>query len=77
MEAASYKKPLILRDLPVFKEIAADNAFYFSGLSPENLADKLIEWLELYKDNKYPVSDNIRFISWDDCTEKVLSIISK
>ncbi len=77
MEAASYKKPLILRDLPVFKEIAADNAFYFSGLSPENLADKLIEWLELYKNNKYPVSNNIRFISWDDCTEKILSIISK
>lgn len=77
MEAASYKKPLVLRDLPVFKEIAADNAFYFSGLSPQGLADKIEEWIKLYKENKHPVSDNIKFISWDDCTSKVLSIITE
>lgn len=77
MEAASYKKPLILRDLPVFKEIAADNAFYFSGLSPQELADKIEEWIELYKQNRHPTSDNIKFISWDDCTSKVLSIITE
>ena len=76
MEAASYKKPLILRELPVFKEIAGDNAFYFSGLSPQDLADKLEEWIGLYKQQKYPVSDNIKFISWDDFTEKVLSIVT-
>ena len=37
-EGARYGKPLILRDLPVFRELAGDNATYFSGEKGEDLA---------------------------------------
>ncbi len=42
-EGAGHGKPLILRDMPVFREIAGDGATYFSGRSAEALADCLEE----------------------------------
>lgn len=39
IEGAHHGKPLILRDIPVSREIAGDHATYFSGLDPEPLAD--------------------------------------
>lgn len=49
VESAAYNKPIIARDLPAFREIAGENAFYFSGLAPSDLANKIKEWLVLYK----------------------------
>ncbi|WP_058833866.1 glycosyltransferase family 4 protein [Luteimonas abyssi] len=44
IEASQYGVPVVCRDLPVFKEIAGDAAFYFSGYTPEALADALRAW---------------------------------
>ena len=74
-EGAYFKKPLILRDIPVFREIAGDNAFYFSGTEAEALSAKIEEWLELYKNNSHPKSDKIRLLTWKDCSQKVLEIL--
>ena len=76
IEASYYKKPLIIRDIPVFREIAGDNAFYFSGLSAEELADKIEEWLSLYKAGKHPLSQ-IQYLSWDECAENIYNIITQ
>ena len=48
-EGAHFKKPLILRDIPVFREIAGENAFYFTGEDSQSLAAKIEEWLSLYQ----------------------------
>ena len=37
---------LLLRDLPVFREVAGDSASYFSGQSPEELAAAIAAWIE-------------------------------
>ena len=66
IEATYHNKPLILRDLPVFKEIAGENAFYFSGFNGEDLANAIEEWLDLYKENKYPKSDKIKYLTWEE-----------
>lgn len=76
VEAAYYKKPLIVRDIPVFREIAKDSAFYFDTLSEDVLAQKIIEWLELYKNDKAPVS-NIEALTWNDCAQNIYNIITK
>jgi glycosyltransferase involved in cell wall biosynthesis len=34
IEAARYKLPIIARDTPIFREVAGEWAFYFSGLKP-------------------------------------------
>lgn len=75
-EGASFGKPLILRDIPVFREIAGDNAFYFSGTKPEELSQKLEEWLSLYKNGEEPDSKNIKLRTWRDCASDVLETLT-
>lgn len=77
IEAAIYKKPLIIRDIPIFREVAGENAFYFTGTSGIDLAVKIQEWLELYDSGKYPRSDKISYISWEQCVKNVFTYISE
>ncbi len=44
IEAARHGVPLLLRDLPVFREVAGEHATYFSGPSPDVLARALTAW---------------------------------
>lgn len=80
-EGARYGKPLILRDLPVFREIAGNNATYFSCLEPENLAGALEEWMELSQKGLIPSSENIQTLSWEESTlfmlQKLIHISKK
>jgi glycosyltransferase involved in cell wall biosynthesis len=64
IEAAKNKKPIIARELPVFREVAGEHAFYFSGLTPKELADALIAWLVLYSKNIHPNSAGMHYLSW-------------
>ncbi len=76
VEGAKYKKPLILRDIPVFKEIAGENAFYFYGIKPENLADSIKKWLELYRTGQIPDSSQIKPLTWHKSTEMLLESLN-
>lgn len=71
IEAAHYKLPIIARDIPVFREVAGDCAFYFNGNTAPELADSLTAWLELYKTNQHPKSDHLQWSTWQESTEKL------
>ncbi|MFA5835578.1 MAG: glycosyltransferase family 1 protein [Bellilinea sp.] len=75
IEAASHNTPLILRDLPVFKEIAGDNATYFSGLEPESLASVIVQWLDQDRLGVVPSSDKIEFLSWGQSVSQLMDVI--
>lgn len=75
VEASNYQKPLIIRDLPVFREIVGDNAFYFSGFEPDDLAEKIKEWIEQYRNNTYPKSCKYTE-TWETCTKKICEILA-
>ena len=47
IEAAQHKLPIIARDIPVFREVAGEHAYYFSGLDPQSLAESVKNWLTL------------------------------
>lgn len=70
VEAAANGKPLILRDLPVFREIAGDNAIYFKGAEPADLAHVLEKWLE--PETARPTGGQIPVKSWRECAESLL-----
>lgn len=76
-EGARYGKPLILRDLPVFKELAGKNAFYFSGTKDEDLASAVEEWLSLYEAGTVPDSSRISIQSWRESTFAMLDELIK
>lgn len=76
-EGAYYGKPLILRDIPVFREIAGDNAFYFSGYEPEALAAAMEQWIDLFRAGKAPSSAGIHLTTWQEHGEKLLAILTE
>jgi glycosyltransferase involved in cell wall biosynthesis len=75
VEAARHGLPLILRDIPIFREIAGDNAYYFSGFEAEDLAAAIAEWLKLYREDKHPKSDDIKTYTWKESAEELLKIL--
>lgn len=75
IEAAHFGTPLILRDIPVFRELAGDNASYFSGLAPEDLASEIISWLERNRYGQIPSSLKIKGITWAESTSQLVDTI--
>jgi len=45
VEAAYHRKPILARDIPVFREIGGDRAAFFAGGSTESLAQSIDKWL--------------------------------
>jgi glycosyltransferase involved in cell wall biosynthesis len=64
IEAAHYGLPVIVRDIPVFREVAGEGAYYFDGQSPDELADAIQNWLTLHKKQSAPSSKAIKPLTW-------------
>jgi glycosyltransferase involved in cell wall biosynthesis len=74
LEAARYGLPLLLRDLPVFKEVAGNNATYFSANSTESLATAIEKWTHSSEAQKTDV-ENIQTITWNESKSQVLKAL--
>jgi len=66
IEAAQYKLPIIARDIPVFREVAGEYAYYFEGLSVNDLTKTIRQWLALYLTNQYPKSSDMKWLTWEE-----------
>ena len=75
IEAAQHKLSIIAREIPVFREVAGDHAFYFSGKGPANLARVLRDWLILYHSGQHPKSEGMTWLTWKQSTQQLLDII--
>jgi glycosyltransferase involved in cell wall biosynthesis len=73
IEAAQYRIPIVARNLPVFREVASDHAYYFCGPDETALADALREWLALGE--KAPASTGIRWYTWQESTRDLLDVV--
>ena len=77
VEGAEHGRPLVLRDLPVFRETAGASATYFSGRSADDLADCLKNWLHRREAGDVVSSENIRVLSWDESANMLLSRLAE
>lgn len=75
IEAARHKLPIIARDIPVFREVASDHAFYFSGNAPQDLTAAIKEWLDLYARGEAPSSNSMPWITWHESTQQLLDVV--
>jgi glycosyltransferase involved in cell wall biosynthesis len=75
IEAARHGVPLIVRDIPVFREVCSHYAQYYVGQSPSRLAEAVTEWLNLFADNRHPCSEGIGFVSWKESARNVLLLL--
>lgn len=71
IEAAQHKLPVIARDIPVFREVAGEHAYYFSGKQADDLAQAINKWLKLYAANEHPASGNMPYLTWKESASQL------
>ena len=75
IEAAQHKLPIIARDIPVFREVAGDHAYYFDGEDSDELAIAIRNWLALYEKGKHHTSDKMPWLTWKDSAVQLLNLL--
>jgi glycosyltransferase involved in cell wall biosynthesis len=75
IEAAKHGLPVIARELPVFREVAGEHAYYFQGLTPRDLAASLEHWLALHREGQAPDSGGIRWLTWGQSARQLLDLL--
>lgn len=75
VEAAQHKLPIIARDIPVFREVAEEHAYYFNTDSAYALGQAIQSWNVLYEQGKHPDSENMPWITWKESTGQLLQLI--
>jgi glycosyltransferase involved in cell wall biosynthesis/SAM-dependent methyltransferase len=76
IEAAQHRLPIIARDIPVFREVATEHAFFFKGGEPLAIAKSILNWLNLYEQDLHPKSDNMPRLSWEESTKQLLQALN-
>jgi glycosyltransferase involved in cell wall biosynthesis len=76
IEAAKQHISILARDLPVFREVAGDHAFYFTGLAAEDLVLAVKTWLNLHQNKHVPDSKRIPILTWAQSTQQLVSQLS-
>jgi len=75
IEASMYGKPVLVRDLPVFREINAPALTYFNSGTAEALAECLLEWLDQIEEQVLTPAKNPAesiFPTWQLSAEQLL-----
>jgi glycosyltransferase involved in cell wall biosynthesis len=76
VEASSHGMPLILRDIPIFREIAGTEAWYFSTDSADELAQSLRDWVSKFKLGEISEPKNIKVVTWQDTGNRIIELIN-
>ncbi|HJV80885.1 glycosyltransferase [Noviherbaspirillum sp.] len=76
IEAARHGLPIVVRDLPVFREVAGRHAHYFGGLAADDLASALKDWLRLHAAGKIPPSSAIRWRTWEENVHELAAVLA-
>jgi len=79
VEAMGYAIPLVLSDIPIFKEIAQDAALYFDPSSPEQFAQQVRKLEEPGKWNEISSHSRERatLFGWNKSATKLLEILKQ
>jgi len=72
LEAALRRKPLLLRDLPVFREIAGGSATYFRAAAAGQFVEELRDWLAGLATGTAVGSGSIAIQSWARSARQML-----
>lgn len=75
VEAARHQMPIIVRDIPVFREVAGDGAVYFGGSEGSELVDVLRTWLDDFSSGQVLSSKDVGVLDWDQSAKNFLQVI--
>ncbi|MEY2334618.1 glycosyltransferase family 1 protein [Acidithiobacillus ferrianus] len=76
IEAARHGLPLLVRDIPVFREVTAGHAHFFADQpEPLTISEAVETWLEQYRQGKHQRSDAMPHQTWKESAHQVLNAI--
>lgn len=76
IEAAVVGLPIIARDIPVFREVCGNGAYYLKNdISDAELAQEVLVWLERRREGAIPTSDQVELPTWDQSAKSLLSAL--
>ncbi|QBE64608.1 glycosyltransferase [Pseudoduganella lutea] len=75
IEAAQKCLPVIARDIPVFREVAGEHAFYFDGKEPAQLASAIKAWLALRRAGSVPASSRMPWLTWQQSAQQLVDAV--
>jgi glycosyltransferase involved in cell wall biosynthesis len=73
VEAAQQGLPVIARDIPVFREVLGEHAFFFRGAEAYHLADAIQVWLSL--GNAAPRPSGLPWLTWQQSSRQLLDVV--
>jgi glycosyltransferase involved in cell wall biosynthesis len=73
IEAAQHGLPIVARDIPVFREVANNYAYFFQANTSNHLAQKIKEWLLIYQKGEHPKPDEMPWLTWKESARQLLS----
>jgi glycosyltransferase involved in cell wall biosynthesis len=75
IEAAQHDLPIIARDIPVFREVAGEHAYYFTGKQAGDLATCIEGWMDLHASGQAPRVQGISWLTWKASAEQLKRIV--
>ena len=75
IEAARHGKPIVARDIAVFREIAGEHAYYFGGAGAGDLARALHDWIALDAQGKAQASSGLPWNTWRQNAGQLLHLL--
>jgi len=75
IEAAQFELPILARNLPVFREVAGEHAYYFDGADPAALSLAVRAWLELHAGARTPSSAGLPWLTWAQSAAQLKRIV--
>jgi glycosyltransferase involved in cell wall biosynthesis len=76
IEAARHGMPLLVRDIPVFREVTAGHAYFFpDDLRPDSISTCIEEWLSLYRQGRHPKGDAVPHQTWKESARQVVDAV--
>ena len=79
VEAMRYAVPIVVSDIPIFREIAAEAGNFFDASSPEDFSNRVRKLLPANNWQEASARSKQRqaIFSWDDSAQKLLQVLEK
>jgi len=61
----------------VFREVAGEHAWFFSGADAQAVADSIGEWLLLHAEGRHPQSSQMPWLTWKASAQQLIGEIDK
>ena len=77
VEASAHGIPLILRDIPIFREVAGDDPWYFQTSDPLEFSQEIKNWIQNYIDGRIIVGKNLNLSTWQDTSNQIIEVFKR